>query len=121
MPIFLIVFLFLGLNSFAQESGRYSNNFDVMTDIISEEYEAGPWLIYDCEKKNWVCVMEEFSKNCEEKREKEKKDPELLRHSCANVGSFPNKKSCFQRQLYLTTHHHGSRFCVKEEWKQKAN
>jgi hypothetical protein len=115
-----MLFLFT-LDGSAQQAEYYSNDFDAVTDIISDEYEAGPWLIYDCQKKNWVCVMEEFYKKCEEKRKLELNDAALVNYSCSHVGKFPNKKACFQRQLFLTTHHHGVRFCIKDEWKQKAN
>ncbi len=92
--------------------------FDPKTDLIADNYEAGPYLIYDCEEKHWVCVMEEFYKECEEKRKNDLKENGLY-HSCAPIGLFPTKKSCFQRQLFLTTHNHGKRFCIRDEWKEK--
>jgi hypothetical protein len=102
------------LFSYAQTSVRYSNDYEAVVDIISEEYEAGPWLIYDCKKGHWVCVLETYSKICDEKREREKANANLQTFSCASIASFANKKSCFQRQLFLTTHHHGTRFCRKD-------
>ncbi|GEM_PF-1928224 len=94
------------------------SGFDPSTDIISEKYEAGSYLIYDCVEKHWVCVMENFYQECYQKREADiaEKRPVL---SCAPIGAFPVKKSCFQRQQYLTTHHHGSRFCIHQDFKEK--
>lgn len=100
--------------SFADSVRKNLNGFDPATDIISEKYEAGPYLMYDCVDKHWVCVMDSFYKECSVKRSKEviDKKPDL---SCAPIGRFPGKKACFQRQLYLTTHNHGSRFCLHED------
>ena len=98
---------------------RSLNHYDPLVDDISEKYEAGAYLIYDCEEKHWVCVLEPYFKICREKREKDLLNQSYL-YSCAPIGEFPNKKSCFQRQLFLTTHNYGARFCVKDYWKSKA-
>lgn len=92
--------------------------FDPRTDMIADNYEAGAFLIYDCEEKHWTCVMESFYKQCEEKRKVDLAE-EKIYHRCAPVGEFPTKKSCFQRQLFMTTHNHGKRFCIKDDWKEK--
>lgn len=85
---------------------------DPSTDIISENYEAGPFLMYDCSNQHWVCVLESYYNECEKNRQTELLT-DKTEHSCAPMGEFPNKISCFQRQLFLTTHNHGTRFCVK--------
>jgi hypothetical protein len=94
------------------------NGFDPKTDIISEKYEAGPYLIYDCSEGHWVCVLKEYYEQCQVSRNDElvRKQKEL---SCAPIGEFPNKKSCFQRQLYMTGQGFGTRFCLSDEWKKK--
>jgi hypothetical protein len=92
--------------------------FDSKTDIIADNYEAGPFLIYDCKEKHWVCVMEPFYKECQNQRLKDENE-KSVEHSCAPISEFPTKKSCFQRQLFLTSQHHGNRFCIKDQWKQK--
>jgi hypothetical protein len=94
--------------------------FDPKTDIIADNYDAGAFLIYDCKEKHWTCVTEEFYTECKEKRSRDLASLEDTKHSCAPIGSFPTKRSCFQRQLFLTTHNHGERFCVKDEWKSKS-
>lgn len=94
--------------------------FDPIQDVLSEKYEAGAYLIYDCEQKHWVCVLESYFEECKLKRQKELMNEEKLLHSCAPLGVLPTKKSCFQRQLFLTTHNHGQRFCIKDTWKKKA-
>lgn len=94
--------------------------YDPRVDLISDKYQAGQFLIYDCEEGHWVCVLEEYFKNCQSNRSKEQQLPDELRYSCAPIGSFPNKISCFQRILFLTSQHHGNRFCIKDQWKLKA-
>ena len=93
-------------------------DFELKTDSISEKYFAGAFLIYDCEENHWVCVLKEDYKKCEEKRESSKNLRE--KHlPCAPVGEFPTKRSCFQRQLYLTGKAHGSRFCLLDALKKE--
>ncbi len=94
--------------------------FDPKTDIISDKYEAGAFLIYDCEDKHWVCVGKTFFDECIENRKLDLETGASPLYRCAPVGEFPTKKSCFQRQLFLTSNHHGAQFCVKEKWKNKA-
>lgn len=115
----LFIFLMYANLCWSDDQPKSIAGLDPGTDLIAHNYEAGPYLIYDCEEMHWVCVMEDFYKECEEKRKKD-----LIEigpyHSCAPVGFFPTKKSCFQRQLFLTTHNHGKRFCIKDEWKVKT-
>ncbi len=113
----LIIFTFSLQLSFAQE--RNPPVLDPQEDIISDDYEAGAFLIYNCEKKHWVCVLEDYYKDCQASRLSDEKK-EGVYHSCAPIGEFPSKKSCFQRVLYLTSHNYGDRFCVKNEWKEKG-
>lgn len=93
-------------------------DFELSKDKISEKYLAGAFLIYDCEEKHWVCVLKEDSDVCKENREKsiEKGERNL---PCAPIGEFPTKKSCFQRQLYLSGQAHGFRFCLLDQYKKE--
>ena len=103
----------------AQDRYQVKTGYDPVTDIISENYETGAFLIYDCAEKHWVCVLETYYLSCEERRKMDEKNSEEIFHSCAPIGKFPNKFSCFQRQLFLTTQNHGDRFCIKDSWKLK--
>lgn len=108
----ILILFTLSLNLFAED-------FNPRTDIIADNYEAGPYLIYDCQEKHWTCVSEPFYRNCEEQRKKSTQES-LDVHPCAPIGLFPTKKSCYQRILFLTTHNHGNRFCIKEDLRTKA-
>ncbi|MGE3610934.1 MAG: hypothetical protein AB7I27_15190 [Bacteriovoracaceae bacterium] len=111
-----IFFLLMVLNTLAAEKDIVG--FNPRKDIISDKYDAGAYLIYDCEEKHWTCVLESHFNLCEEDRkedlENKKKD---LR--CAPIGAFPNKRSCFQRQLYMVSNNFGDRFCLNDSWKEK--
>lgn len=102
----------------ADSGEKILNGYDPRVDIIAENYEAGAYLIYDCAEKHWTCVLESYYKDCQEKRDQaihEKK----INLGCAPVAILPNKKSCFQKQLFMTSQNHGHRFCVGNDWKQK--
>ena len=100
-------------------SSEEEASFDDLNDVISDKLDAGRYLIYDCQEKHWVCVLESYYKDCELRRSMDAKS-DSVHHSCAPVGALPSKKSCFQRVLYLTSQHVGTRFCVKDQWKKKS-
>lgn len=117
----LFLLLLLGITlvqSKAEEEKSTPDDFNPAADNISDKYYAGSWLIYDCQEGHWVCVLEEFYRSCEEDRKKSisAKEKHL---PCAPVGEFPTKRSCFQRELYLTGHAHGHRFCLLDELKKE--
>lgn len=114
-----IILAHLAFPALAQEEGRkVLSGFDPKTDIISDNYETGPFLIYDCQEGHWTCVSETHYKECEEKRDYDIYRKEQ-RSRCAPLGQFPTKKSCFQRQLFMTSNNHGTRVCILQDWKQK--
>lgn len=117
MKILALFVLFIPF-VFADTGEKKLAGFDPVTDVISEEYMAGPYLMYDCKEGHWVCVLESYYQECQEKRGRELASSSET-HSCAPIGVFPTKKSCFQRQLYMTSHNYGKRFCMKDSWKQK--
>jgi hypothetical protein len=93
---------------------------DELTLMITDEYESGKFLIYNCEKKHWACVSEENFKDCEKSRQNDFKNIENPIHTCATLNVFSRKASCEQRILFMTTHNHGTRFCIKDSWKLKT-
>jgi hypothetical protein len=114
----MLFFVFIPLMGLADSTEKVLNGYDAKVDIISEEYEAGPFLIYDCQKKAWICVLEPYQKDCLEKRAKDVHDKKL-ELSCAFISELPNKKSCFQKQLFMASQNMGTRFCIGDDWKQK--
>lgn len=115
----LMLFLIMtAAHAFADVGEKVLNDYDPRTDIISEKYEAGPYLIYDCKEKHFTCVLESYYKECEVKRAQDNHDKKL-ELSCAPIAKMLNKKSCFQQQLFFVSQNQGTKFCVEESWKQK--
>lgn len=93
--------------------------FDPRRDVISDDYEAGAFLIYNCEQQHWVCVLEEYYEKCQQMREQDARfKKEFAR--CAPVKEFDVKFSCFQEQLRLVSNVDSARLCVLENWKSKS-
>ena len=115
---FLLVILILATNAFSEEDLTPAD-YDSRTDSISEKYEAGAHLIFDCEDDHWACVLAEDSVTCEEKRELALRNGERDL-PCAHLGQMPSKRSCFQKSLYLTGQAHGKRFCLSDARKKEV-
>lgn len=114
----MILLAILNFSAWADSGAKELAGFDPQTDLIAENYEAGAYLIYDCVEKHWTCVSGPYFEECKTKRKNDLYQ-KTLHHTCASIGAFPTKKSCFQRQLFMTTHDHGTRFCTKDIWKTK--
>jgi hypothetical protein len=119
MKAFWLFILFLGSTVARADSGEKElEGFSAGADVISEDYVAGQFLIYDCKQDHWACVLKEYHDECAEKRNDDL-DMGKKHLRCAPLGRFLTKKSCFQRQLYLTGQNHGARFCLSDLWKQR--
>ena len=119
MRLQLMIFLALMVSpALSDTQQKEISGYDPKVDVIAENYEAGAYLIYDCEEKHWTCVLESYYKACQDSRAE---DLKLNKTSvrCAPFGSYPTKKSCFQHQLFMVSHNHGTRFCVGDVVKQK--
>jgi hypothetical protein len=119
MRIKLMLFcMLLASQLLADDGEKVLNDYDGKVDIISDKYEAGPFLIYDCVDKHYVCVLESYFKDCSEARAKDIHEKKLDM-TCAPISEHLNKKSCFQKQLFMVGQNHGTKFCVGDDWKQK--
>lgn len=119
MSFKLMLFCMMFTSVVLADSGeKILNDYDPRVDMIAENYEAGPYLIYDCVEKHWTCVLEPYYEECKEKRAQAMHEKKL-NLGCAPIGILPNKKSCFQKQLLMVSQNHGHRFCLGNDWKQK--
>lgn len=119
MALKLMLFFILMISgALADDGEKELNDYDPKVDMISEDYEAGPYLIYDCDQKHYVCVLESYFKECEEKHQKDL-DLNKKNVSCTPISVHLNKKSCFQKQLLVVSRNHGTRACIARDWKQK--
>lgn len=114
--VFLLVFGSLSVS--AQMREKFLEEFDPLSDRISDEYDAGPYLIYDCQKEHYVCVVQENFETCQSKKMEDLKNDSLV-HRCAPLGKLTTKKACFQKQLFMVSNNAGKPFCTKEEWKKR--
>lgn len=89
-------------------------------DMKESLEEGGSWLIYNCEGKNWGCVARDAFQECGEIQKREDFLGEAETFSCVPIGEMASKRSCEQRLLFLTTQNYGARFCIKDQWKNKA-
>lgn len=118
LKLMLFCVLIFSAQAPADDGEKSLNDYDPKVDIISEDYEAGPYLIYDCVQKHYVCVLESYYKECEENRVY---DVALNKEQtrCTPISQHLNKKSCFQKQLLLVSRNHGTRSCINQAWRQK--
>lgn len=91
--------------------------FDPRTDIISDDLQAGRYLIYDCTKKSWICVLKEHFTECGKKREEDENNQKTYAR-CAPISEHAVKFACFQEQLRLVTNVDSEKLCVLDSWKQ---
>jgi len=110
--------LFLGSLVKANAPERVRAGFDLERDLISENYDAGAFLIYDCLEGHWTCVSQTNFEECEKKRTDDLAADEIISR-CAPIGEFKTKKSCFQRQLFMVSHNHGASVCALGRWRAK--
>lgn len=119
---YILMLLLVNAPLFAQsilpQQEKLVTGFDPRRDIISDKYVAGPYLIYDCQDKHWVCVEESFFEECRTMREEDKRQKKTFAR-CAPVGEFEVKFSCFQEQLRLTGNVDPEKLCVLDNWKRK--
>lgn len=116
--VFLLIFGLWGLSLQADDQVKVLAGYDPLVDIIADNYEAGAFLIYDCKEKHWTCVLRPYYDDCKLKQEYDQYSHNL-HIRCAAFKEFPTKKSCFQKQLFLTGQDFGTRFCINNKWREK--
>ena len=113
-----IFFMLFSFSVGAQKAAKTLTGYDPIADVLSSKYEAGHYLIYDCEDKHWVCVRDAYYQDCESKRTQEIEE-NAKDLSCVPLGYFPTKRSCFERQLYMLGQNFGTKFCLHPEWRHR--
>jgi hypothetical protein len=113
----LLILSIISLSVSAQENKSIAG-YDPVEDSFSQKYEGGPYLMYDCVDKHWVCVLESYYTDCEKLRAVDIENKKFTL-GCAAIGQFPTKKACFQRQLYMIGQNYETRFCIHPDMQQK--
>jgi hypothetical protein len=126
-----IIFIFLlTLSSFAQETQNTtpelsSGNVKSVSEnkgLVSGEdidqsdpymdalYQRGPYLVYDCVTRHWVCTKELEYKRCLDNRKEALLDYKTIL-PCAHFDVFNRREDCWQRQQELTNSAKYEQFC----------
>lgn len=121
MKIFFMLFLLLSVKAHAQwqNSTKLVRGFDPRNDVISDDYIAGPFLIYNCKKGHWACVLEEYYTSCKEERAQDERENRTT-SGCAPVAEFDVKFRCYQEQLRLVSNVDPAKLCVLTGWKEHS-
>ncbi|MFZ8934434.1 MAG: hypothetical protein ACO20H_08035 [Bacteriovoracaceae bacterium] len=100
----LFVFLLLSLSVFSEDLDRHVGH------QITETYSSGPYLIYDCKKRSFICVDFLNFESCTKDRDFAKKQ-RYLDMPCAPLKEFEHFQYCKETQ-YRMIHNISSRdFC----------
>ena len=70
-----------------------AGSFDFGKDTLSDEWFAGPALVYDCEAQHWVCASPFDHADCARTREEElRRGKHLL--TCVPATTYESGKQC---------------------------
>jgi hypothetical protein len=116
--LLIVSLAFFAVSASAQTAIKSLEGFDPINDVVSDQYQTGPYLIYDCVEKHWTCVVQENFQECQDKRVE---DLKIIQKNlrCAPFEKLSSKKSCLQRQLYLVGQNMGTRFCLHDKWRDR--
>ncbi|MGZ3808359.1 MAG: hypothetical protein ACXVCE_09750 [Bacteriovorax sp.] len=95
----------------ADSSPEVNNLSNYKSDYqIDWKYQAGNYLIYDCERGHYACVSKDGDENCREERNFaiEKK---ATSYPCAPLKKFADKKLCVQENYKVVDRNAIKRFC----------
>lgn len=115
----LAMFLFIGFASGESEvDNEEGKDFSTLDLRIDSTYQKGPYLIYDCIEKRWICTGKPEYDMCEERRESALAMKEELL-GCAAFTFYKTRKKCYKKQLEMI--HRGStqRFCLHPEYRDR--
>ena len=74
-----------------------------VTEILSDKYIQGHYLLYDCEDQHWVCTEDVRYEMCQQSL-KEALDLKKSYLPCLPVaGEFKSNKECAKEQQYYVT------------------
>ena len=110
MSKLLWIFLLFSSSLCAEDS----LDIDQQKERLSLKYTRGPYLLYDCVDKHWVCTDEREMQSCEKSRQESLLERDQY-FSCAYIEKFKNSKICIEKQKWLTTFAVDIIFCLNPE------
>ena len=116
---FFVGLFIIGIDAFAQSvtNASEAKDFSLYDSFLNNNYQRGPYLVYDCSEKHWVCTGDSEFKRCKRIREKAIKDNKK-NLPCGMIKGFKSERQCHQFQLKLTSRNDYSRFCFHDEYRK---
>lgn len=105
----LVLILFLSTNLFATREDY----------PINAQYRGGPNLIYNCNKKLFVCASNVAKEDCEEER-KAGMDLKVENYPCAVLKTFTTKKECLEKNYEYVNVNALKKYCRKKRESEKS-
>lgn len=96
---------------------KTNTDLEVGVDIDQQDqnmdafYKKGPYLVYDCRTRHWVCTQELEYKRCQEQRKNALLDYEDIL-PCASFDIFNKRQDCWTKQQELTNVGKFEQFCL---------
>ena len=115
--VFLIQFIFLNTSLLFAAENRGLNvgvDFDNESPTLDAFYVRGPYLVYDCTTKHWVCTGELEYNRCVVQREEAILDL-TYNLPCAVFDMYHKRKDCHDAQINLTNTARFERFCLNTD------
>lgn len=88
---------------------------DVIDDRdISDKFQLGRYLVYDCLESTWVCTRKaEFDRCIEHRRDAKLTFRKNLR--CANFNKYETTKACQKVQQNMVNRGNANHFCENQD------
>ena len=83
----------------------------LLDNELSLLYSRGPYLVYDCQNRHWVCTGKNEVERCNNAREFAIGENEM-RLPCAVIKVFEDEKSCQKKQQVVIDAALENRFCM---------
>ena len=121
MRIVFVLIFWISCSVYSQEkevrSVKEKEGLEVGVDIDQQDpnmdalYKKGPYLVYDCRTRHWVCTKELEYKRCQRQRKESLLDYDD-KLPCATFDIFDKRQDCWKRQQELTDVGKYEQFCL---------
>jgi hypothetical protein len=90
----------------------------LLDNELSLLYSRGPYLVYDCQSRHWVCTGKNEVERCKNAREFSIVENEV-NLPCAVIKVFEDEKSCQKKQQIVIDGALENRFCMHPERREQ--
>ena len=100
-----------------QQIDRNSDDFLLQDPNLSDRYQRGSYLVYDCKEMHWVCTAKAEFDRCKQLRDKAL-ELKLNNLQCADFEKFASVDECIKHLTWQTNYQPQHRFCIGEQLKR---